>query len=165
MNNYVRDFAAKHADKLRGKVVEVGSRNINGSVKDIIPHRIGTDMCCGAEVDIICEAKDLLDHFWPESVDAVMSFDCFEHIQEWRESLTAMWGILKPGGWLVMTMASPKKGRHAYPDDYWRAEWSHILQIFPEADDMGSWGPSMGFVVQKRGELPDLSKIELIAVP
>lgn len=164
MNNSVRDFAIKHREKLTGAVLEVGSQNVNGCVRDIVPQAIGTDMNKGRNVDVVCRAENLLSHFGPEKFDAVMSFDAFEHIQDWRGTVTAMWGVLKPGGWLVMTMASPKKGRHGYPDDYWRAKWEHVLAIFPDADDMGSWGASMGWVVQKNRELPDLSKIELIQV-
>lgn len=165
MNGSVRNFAESHLDKLTGKVLEVGSRDINGCVRDLVPHAIGTDLHKGQNVDVVCAAEDLLEHFGPEKFDAVMSFDAFEHIQDWRACVTNMWGVLKPGGWLVMSMASPKKGRHAYPDDYWRATWEHILDIFPDADDMSGYGPSMGWTVQKLRELPDLSKIELIPVP
>ena len=41
---------------------------------------------------------------------------------------------------LVMTMASPQKGRHAYPDDSWRAEWGHVREIFNDAADMEELG-------------------------
>ena len=164
MNNHVRDYVLKHKDKLTGRVLEVGSQDVNGSVRDIVPNAIGIDMQAGRNVDIVCRSEDLLEHFEPESFDAVMSFDALEHIEDWRGTIEAMWSVLKPGGWMVMTMASPSKGRHGYPNDYWRANWEHISSIFPDADDMGSWGPSMGWVVQKTRPLPNLAEIELMKV-
>jgi predicted SAM-dependent methyltransferase len=166
VNGSVLAFAEQHLDKLTGQVLEVGSRNINGSVRELVPHAIGTDMMPGRNVDIVCRAEDLLEHFGPEKFDAVMSFDAFEHIEDWRACVTNMWGVLKPGGWLVMTMASLGKGRHAYPDDYWRADWELLNAIFPDIVDMEELGgASMGWTVQKERELPDLSKIDLIPVP
>lgn len=165
MNGGVRGFVQNHRDKLKGRVLEVGSLNVNGCVRDLVPHAIGTDMRAGPNVDVVCPAEKLLEHFGADSFDAVMSLDAFEHVQDWRGFVTNMWGVLKPNGWLVLTMASPKKGRHAYPDDYWRAGWDLIAEIFPDADDMGTMGVSIGWVVQKKRELPDLSKIELIPVP
>lgn len=165
MNGSVRNYVQNHLDKLAGKVLEVGALNVNGCVRDLVPHAIGSDMRQGANVDVVCPAEKLLEHFGAEQFDAVMSLDAFEHIQDWRACVTNMWAVLKPDGHLVMTMAHPKKGRHAYPDDYWRATWEHILKIFPDADNMSGLGPSMGWTVQKLRALPDLSKIELIPVP
>jgi len=165
VHNQVRSFVAGHLGKLKGEVLEVGSLNVNGCVRDLVPHAIGTDMRAGPNVDVVVQAENLIEHFGENAFDAVMTLDAFEHIKDWRALVTNMWGVLKPNGWLVITMASPSKGRHAYPDDYWRADWDMIGQIFPDADDMGSLGVSMGWTVQKRRELPDLSKIELIPVP
>lgn len=165
MNESVKSYVLEHIDKLKGKVLEVGSRDVNGCVRDIVPHAIGTDMEPGPNVDVVCRAEKLLEHFGAESFDAVMSFDAFEHIEDWRGAVRAMWGVLKPGGWLVMTMAAPGKGRHGYPSDYWRANWAHIRAIFHDAGDMETWGPSMGWTVQKKRDLPDLDRIHLMRVP
>lgn len=165
MHSQVWCFVEGNLDKLQGRVLEVGSRNVNGSVRDLVPHAVGTDMEKGRNVDEVCAAENLLTRFGPETFDAVMSFDAFEHIKDWRACITNMWGVLKTGGYLVMTMAHQNKGRHAYPDDYWRASWEHIKQIFPDAEDMEEFGPSMGWTVKKAGPLPDLAAIHLIEVP
>jgi len=165
MHGQIRAFVEMHLDKLQGMVLEVGSQNVNGCVRDLVPHAVGTDMQKGRNVDEVCPAERLLERFGPESFDAVFSLDAFEHIKDWRACVTNMWGVLKPDGYLVMTMAARHKGRHAYPDDYWRASWDHIVSIFPDADNMDALGPSMGWTVKKSRPLPDLSAIELIPVP
>jgi hypothetical protein len=165
MNESVRAFVESHLDKLKGDVLEVGSMNVNGCVRDLVPHAIGTDLQAGPNVDVVCTAEGLAEKFGKERFDAVMTLDAFEHMQDWRACLYGMWAVLKNGGWLVISMASEGKGRHNYPSDYWRANWEMIGEIFPEADDKGTSGPSMYWVVKKTGDLPDLSKINLIPVP
>ena len=64
-----------------------------------------------------------------------------------------------------MTMASPKKRRHAYPDDYWRMDAPRILKIWPSAVMADVAPVSIGWVVQKHGELGDLTQVDPIVVP
>lgn len=166
MTPEVQLFFIKNLDKLRGRVLEVGSYNVNGGLKQIVPQRIGTDMREGPDVDIVCKAEDLRKHFEAESFDAVISAETLEHVEDWRGAVHGMWDVLKPDGWLVITMASVNKGRHAYPDDYWRMLPQHVLQIFPNANDIGNVGRiSLGWTAQKKRDLPDLEKIALIPVP
>lgn len=165
MHGGVGAYVMGQLNKLQGCVLEVGSLNVNGTTKEIVPHSIGTDMRAGDNVDIVCPAEKLMERFGREKFDAVLSCDAFEHMENWRACLRGMWGVIRPDGWLVITMASPAKGRHNHPNDYWRANWEHIIRIFPNADNMSTFGPSMGWTVQKTGELPNLEEIELIKVP
>lgn len=165
MHNGIRRYVARHLDKLRGKVLEVGSLDVNGCVRDLVPHAIGTDMQAGKNVDVVCAAEALVERFGENVFDGVISLDAFEHMEDWRGCLTGMWDVLKPQGYLVMTMAGLSKGRHNYPSDYWRCEWAHVIKIFPKAEDCQTFPPSMGWVVRKTGPLPDLSVIELLKVP
>jgi SAM-dependent methyltransferase len=165
MHNALKDYVIAHKELLTGKCVEVGSLDENGSIRTILPDVIGTDMREGPNVDVVCSAENLAEHFGKEHFDSMVSLDAFEHMENWRGCLQGMWAALKTGGWLVITMAAKHKGRHNYPNDYWRADWEHIFQIWPEAKDMSTFGPSMGWVVRKDCDLPDLTKINLIAVP
>lgn len=159
-------FFLNNLDKLGGRVLEVGSYNVNGGLKEIVPQRIGIDMREGPDVDLICKAEDVLKHFERESFDAVISAETLEHVENWRGAMRGMWDVLKQDGWLVMTMASIHKGRHAYPDDYWRMLPEHVLRIFPDANTVGDVGRiSLGWTVQKKRALPALEDIELISVP
>lgn len=165
MHGRIRAYIEEHRHLLRGLVLEVGAKETNGTIRDLLPDdRIGVDIEEGTGVDVVCAAEKLPERFDAGAFDAVVSCDAFEHMQDWRGCLRGMWHCLKDGGWLVMTMASPQKGYHGYPHDYWRCEWEHILDIFPHADDMGKMGASMGWIVKKRGPLPDLEQIDLLPV-
>lgn len=165
MTPEVMRFVASREDKLTGRVLEVGSYDVNGIISDLVPVEIRTDMRPGPNVDFVCKAEDLPKHFPAEHFDAVVSAETFEHIEDWRGALQGMWDVLRTGGWLVMTMASTQKRRHMHPNDYWRMEQEHLWEIFPGVELHALGGTSVGWEVQKNGPLPDLSKINLIPVP
>lgn len=131
MNEYAMRFVESHKDKLGGKVLEVGSFNVNGSVREIINVSVGIDMRKGRGVDLVCKAEDLLDHFPENHFDSVVSTDALEHIENWRGALLAVSKVVKPGGWWVWTMAHKNKGKHDYPSDYWRFDADQLKQVFP----------------------------------
>jgi 2-polyprenyl-3-methyl-5-hydroxy-6-metoxy-1,4-benzoquinol methylase len=148
-------FAKKHRGWITGQVLEVGSFNVNGSVRDVLPITIGIDMREGNGVDVVLSAYDLVDHFGAESFDSVVSCDALEHIEDWKTALTQMWTVLKPKGCLLLTMANPEKGRHAYPDDYWRFPMEDFKKLFGENKIVAEFyqNPSMGCCVVKTGDL------------
>ena len=64
-------------------IAEIGSQNVNGSVRDIFPHNwdyIGMDIQNGPGVDITIE-NEYTFPLQDESVDCVLSISCFEHSQ------------------------------------------------------------------------------------
>ena len=160
MDEATRVFYRKHKHLLQGKVLEIGSLNVNGGLRDIIDV-FGVDMRPGPGVDLVCPAENLLDHFEPGHFDACVSAGTLEHIKDWRGFVQVTWELVKEGGYLVLTMASMQKKRHAYPDDYWRMTHDQIKQIYPGAEvvDLGKKTEkivSIGWVVKKSGELGNL---------
>ena len=164
MTPEVMRFFANREDKCVGRVLEVGSYDVNGTISDLVNVEIKTDMRPGPNVDFVCPAEDLSKHFPAECFDAVVSAETFEHVENWRGALQSMWDVLREDGWLIVTMASRQKGRHMHPNDYWRMEEEHLKQIWPDATLHKLGGTSVGWEVQKKGPLPDLSKINLIPV-
>jgi predicted SAM-dependent methyltransferase len=162
MDSLTLDFINRNKDKLSGRVMEVGSFNVNGGIRDIIDVSVGIDMRKGKGVDLVCSASDIDKHFKPRSFDAVVSTGTLEHVEDWRGFIKQTWKVVKNGGWLVMTMASVHKGRHAYPNDYWRMTLDQIRQIYPNAEwigDLTKGKPkfvSIGWVVKKEGKLGSL---------
>ena len=150
MNGWILDFARKHKAKITGRVLEVGSYNVNGSVRELLPITIGVDKREGPGVDRQVNASDLIAEF-PEPFDCVVSCDALEHIEDWRAAMVNMWGVLKDGGILFLTMANPKKGVHGYPHDYWRFPLDDFCRLFGENAILDTFqgGPSLGAVVVK----------------
>jgi len=161
----ILEFAKKHKAKITGRVLDVGSHNFNGQLRDVLPITIGVDMTAGPGVDQVVNASDLIATFGPESFDSVCSADALEHIEDWRAAMTNMWGVLRTGGYLMLTMANPKKGRHNYPNDYWRFPLPEFLKIFAGNEILDSFegGASLGCIALKSSEL-DLS-VEPMRVP
>ena len=92
------------------RVLDVGSLDINGSNR--IHFRkcdyTGIDLGNGRGVDVVCRA-----HEWnADPYDVVISTECLEHDEWWEKSLPNMIRLLKPGGILIITCASPSRPEH-----------------------------------------------------
>jgi len=118
--NYLVEFLKTH--QYLNKVLEVGSLDVNGSVRDLFKDReyVGTDMRPGANVDDVVNAHDLLTKYEPETFDLVFSFDTFEHDDMWWISWDNMKKLVKKGGWLMLAVPSRHCPEHDHPHDYWR---------------------------------------------
>lgn len=157
MTSKVKAFLEAWKHYLQGRVLDIGSLNVNGSVRDIIPVAVGVDIRQGDGVDLVCSVTDVPKHYPLESFDACTSTETLEHVEDWQGFVNTTWDMVKPGGYLVMTMASMQKGRHAYPDDYWRFTPDQIKLIYPFAEWVGNVGPvSIGWVVQKGDTRPNV---------
>jgi hypothetical protein len=170
MDEATRIFYRKHKSKLQGKVFEIGSLDVNGGLRDIIDV-FGVDMRPGPGVDLVCPVQDLGKHFESGHFDACVSAGTLEHIEDWKGFVRVTWDLVKEGGYLVLTIASLQKKRHAYPDDYWRLTEDQIRTIYPRMTDYEEIGKkasgrcvSVGWVVMKEGELGSLD-FDPIKVP
>jgi len=117
--------------------MEVGSLNINGSVKRVIESLapssyLGVDIESGEGVDEICDVKDLIDCYGKESFDVVVSTELLEHVRSWRKAVSNFKNLLRPGGILLITTRSKGFHYHGYPLDFWRFEPCDIEAIFPD---------------------------------
>ena len=96
-------------------VVEFGSRNVNGSVRDIFKgcDYIGVDTLDGLDVDIICDAAE----YTPEKpVDIVVCCETLEHTNRAHLIVANAYKILKPEGAFIMTAAMPPRLHHSMKD-------------------------------------------------
>lgn len=118
-------------------VVEVGSQNVNGSLREIFKNHnyTGLDFATGRGVDIV-----ILDPYkFPlpnETADVVICSSCLEHSEMFWLTYLEMLRILKPHGLLYIN--APSNGAyHLYPVDCWR--------FFPDAGDaLISWAKYNG---------------------
>lgn len=95
-------------------VVEIGSLNINGTVRDFFSgieypkSYVGMDLMEGKDVDIVCKGKD----YKIDYVDMVISTECFEHDKDWIDTFQNMIRMCKSRGMVLFTCAS--EGRHEH---------------------------------------------------
>lgn len=97
-----------------GTVVEIGSRNLNGSVRDLFVDArryVGLDVVDGPGVDVVF---DPAVGWQPDDlVDVVVSCEVLEHVEAWREVLASAASYLKAGGKLIVTAAGPGRRPHS----------------------------------------------------
>lgn len=121
MHYEVTDFIIKVREKhpdffVKKKVLEVGSLDINGSIRPLFiacQYR-GLDIGPGPGVDVVCPIHlynyDTISDF--TQVDTLISTEMLEHDVHWKESLKAMYDTLKSGGLFILTCAGPNRHEH-----------------------------------------------------
>lgn len=93
-------------------VLEIGSRNVNGTVRDLFMHTkryIGVDCTPGPCVDVVCLAHE---YHSDELFDVVISCEAFEHDPYLELTLANCLLLLRPGGLFVATAAGPRRAEH-----------------------------------------------------
>jgi SAM-dependent methyltransferase len=116
-----------------GKVLEIGSKDIIGNVREYFPDAkeyIGTDMERGFNVDLIIDAHDLLKKFKPGSVDTLLCFEMLEHDREFWTTVEIMHKLVKKGGYLVISTPTFGFPLHRHPRDYFRYGEDAFREIF-----------------------------------
>lgn len=165
MHGAIINYLKGHKDKATGRILEVGSFDVNGSARTVYEITQGVDIREGKGVDVVLDASSLIEYYGEESFDTVVSTETLEHVKDWKGFVKNTWGVLKDGGWLIMTMASVKKGRHDYPNDYQRFTKKEILEIWPNAQDFSELSDiSIGWTVKKEGDLGDLDAVKPLPV-
>lgn len=159
---------AKKALPLEGKVLEVGSLNVNGSLREVLPITHGIDIRAGKDVDEVLDACNLLEKYGPESWDHVVSSSTFEHVEFWEPALKNAWGVLKTGGTFLFEVPTVGKGYHSHPKDYWRWNISLLSQIFKDQDIIvlsETWEHGVGCICRKVTDLNYVAPLEVSGKP
>jgi len=94
------------------KVLEIGSLNINGTIRIFFENcdYLGVDVGPGNGVDLVCPGQELT--LPDNSYDTVGSCECFEHNPFWVETFTNMYRMCKPGGLVFMSCATTGRPEH-----------------------------------------------------
>ena len=99
-------------------VLEIGSHDVNGSVRPLFPtssHYHGIDLADGPGVDEVADAAT----WQPDrSYDVVVSTEVLEHAPAWDAVLDTAWAALAPGGRLVVTCATDPRPPHSAVDGW-----------------------------------------------
>jgi hypothetical protein len=99
------------------RILEVGSQNINGSVRDFFPNAreyLGIDLGLAANVDWVVpgELVELPDG-WS---DIAISTECFEHCEHWKKVFINMIRISAPRSLVIITCAGLGRPTHGTID-------------------------------------------------
>jgi SAM-dependent methyltransferase len=147
--------------KNRALILEVGSRTVNGEIRDVFapcsPVYMGVDIENGEGVDLVLDVCSLSEKFPDEHFDAVVTTEMLEHCSDWRTAVLQMIKVTKIDGYLLLTTRSPGFDLHGYPEDHFRFTHDDIIKIFSDAgtiidvqDDMTLGFPCGIGVIVKR---------------
>ena len=93
-------------------VLDIGSLDINGNNRGLFQKclYIGVDVAPGRNVDIVTPAHRLT--LPDETFDVVVSTECLEHDQYWRDTLRNALRMLRPGGLFLFSCATTGRAEH-----------------------------------------------------
>lgn len=103
-------------------IVEIGSQNVNGSLRDHAPafsSYCGVDFATGAGVDVVLQDPYKLP-FPDNTFDVLVTSSCYEHSELFWISFLEGLRILKDDGIMYCNVPSNRMAYHRYPVDCWR---------------------------------------------
>ncbi len=117
------------------RILEVGSRDVNGSVRSILMSLgardyVGVDTEPGPGVDRLCDVVNLASDFSGQSFDVVVTTEMLEHVRNWSNAVSNLKQVVASGGLLVITTRSFGFPYHDFPGDYWRYELDDMHAVF-----------------------------------
>jgi len=138
------------------RVLECGSQNITGSVRDYfedVEEYIGVDCMEGKDVDVVSlvhEYKDKYNSYF----DTVISCSMLEHDPYWRKSIERMVELLGPGGTLILSYggsySKPHESNASPIEGYYLG-----LEMFPVLDRIFGTANFREVQVEKRPDVHD----------
>ena len=102
--------------KSTDRLLEIGSQNINGTVRDLLRSKryIGVDLSEAPGVDYVCQGELIeLPDGW---ADVVISTECLEHTESWKQILGNSIRICTRGGIVIFTFAGLFRPAHGTID-------------------------------------------------
>lgn len=138
-----------------GRVLELGSYDVNGSVRPLFkPPRfteyVGMDMREGPGVDFVCTTSQPL-RMWPAGqFGVIVTTEMLEHDKHFWQTLGLCRVKLVGNGHLIVTTRNIGFKRHDYPSDYYRftgdgiravLEWAgfEVLKAEDDEEDQGTF--------------------------
>lgn len=124
-------FISEHLTEDTYDIADVGSYDVNGSLKPLLDKwdYTGIDIEAGPNVDIVVEPYN----FGDKEYDVVVSANCMEHVEDLHKWAQAVIKIMKPGGLLIITTPFWIE-EHKYPIDCWRILPDGIRFLFKELE-------------------------------
>jgi len=141
-----------------GRVIEMGSLDINGSVRGRFnaAEYVGVDLEAGPGVDLVCSGHEV--DLPAGSFDCAISLECFEHNPFWAETFLNMLRLTRDDGLVLMTCATTGRREHGTPRSSPESSpftvargWSYYRNLternFVERVDFAAWFSDWCFIV------------------
>jgi hypothetical protein len=127
-------WVAVHATTEPVAVLDLGGRDINGTVRDLFPNATEytvLDIRPGEGVDVVADAAE-----WdpPRTWDVVVACEVFEHTAVWPAICATAHKACSPGGKFIATMAGPGRPAHSAIDGQFRLHPGEHYQNVPAAE-------------------------------
>jgi len=108
--NFIRESLPDYFNSK--KVLEIGSLNINGSVRTFFKEcdYTGIDVANGKDVDIVSNGENYYEK--ANTFDVIISCECMEHNPMYQKTWLNMLRMLKNDGLLIMTCATFGRPQH-----------------------------------------------------
>lgn len=96
-----------------GRALDLGGRDVNGSVRDYWPAMTwtGADLYEGPGVDLVGDCRELVT---TDRYELVICTEVLEHVYGWGNLVATAWRLLVPGGLFIATAAGPRRRPHHY---------------------------------------------------
>ena len=138
MHQQAYDLIARFKDTLlKGRVLDVGSFDVNGNLKPLFEgfEYTGLDIVEGKNVDIVSEPYTF--PFEDGHFDIIVSSSCLEHVFEPHRWAGEIKRVLKKGGRLAIT--APHKIHYHNPPHYWNIRQDALSMLFDDfqIDEIG----------------------------
>jgi len=117
MHQRAHDFVAANLPDKLSYVVEIGSRDINGGIKDLLgdARYHGIDIEPGRGVDEVADGASWVPA-GKTRPDAIICLEVLEHTEMWPDIIMQIGSWAKPGSTLLVTAAGPKRKPHSAVD-------------------------------------------------
>lgn len=124
--DYVTRQVAEHGPF--ASVVEFGSININGEVRDLFGSAdyTGVDIVPGPGVDVV---HDCASYQHPAKVDCVVCCEVLEHTKDGRKIIANAHRLLRVGGVLILTAATDPRLPHSAVDGAEVRDGEHYANV------------------------------------
>ena len=131
--DYFNKIKALHPQFFTGvSVIEIGSLNINGTVRDFFDATsyLGVDVSSGPGVDLVMEGQNV--KLPKHSFDIAVSAECFEHNPHWKATFKNMARLAKTA--VLFTCASDGRAEHGTTrttpqDSPFTLEWDYYQNL------------------------------------
>ncbi len=137
-------WVANHHTAEPVSVLDIGGRDINGTVRDLFPRAEYTalDILPGDGVDIVADAAT----WTPDrTFDVVVCCEVFEHTAVWPQICATAYKATAPGGRFIVTCAGPGRAPHSAIDGQFRLHpGEHYENV--SAEDLARVLGDCGFV-------------------